>query len=80
MATQNISHPTAVFNQSTGIAYTYESLMAASMRIRRMNAAELRAEILNERLAAGLPTDDLLFINVDGMQDPGPDFTPKAWR
>ena len=62
------------------IANTYESLMAASMRIRRMTALELQAELLNERLVAGLPTDDIIFVNVDGKQDPGPDFTPRHWR
>ena len=76
MTTQMTSH-THISNQP---AYTYESLMAASMRLRRMTATELQAELLNKRLAAGLPTDDLLFVNVDGKQDPGPDFTPRPWR
>ena len=45
-------------------------------------AAALRMahERLNARLAAGLPTEDCVFVNVDGMTDPGPDFSPCAWN
>jgi hypothetical protein len=80
MATQTLSHPDHGFNQTTRPANTFQSLMAEHRRIGRMTALELRAELLNERLAAGLPTDDIIFVNVDGMRDPGPDFTAKAWR
>ena len=67
-------------NAQTTTPNTRAALDAAAMRIRRMTAADLQAELLNERLAAGLPTDDALFFKVDGgMQDPGPDYTPRAW-
>jgi len=42
-------------------------------------ATQAAFERLNASLVAGLPTDGLLFVNVDGMRDPGPDFTPRAW-
>ena len=81
MATQNIPHRISNLNTTTHTAVnTYASLMAASLRLRRMTVLELQAELLNERLVAGLPQDDVIFVNVDGMCDPGSDYTPKAWR
>ena len=37
-------------------------------------------ERLNASLVAGLPTDGIVRVNVDGMTDPGADFSPSAWN
>ena len=89
MATQIISHPVHGFNQHT--AYpdsrnTVEALLAAHRRLAAMTATQLREDALriaSGRLRATQPVqmrDADIRVNVAGLRDPGPDYTPKAWR
>ena len=78
MATQNIPH--------TAPTYNLETLLAARRRLASMTAGEMRQEALrtaSERLNGLSPVQMLnadIRVDVSGMYDPGPDYTPTAWR
>ena len=58
---------------------TQRTARTEAAQARREEALRIAHARLNERLAAGLPQDNVIFVNMDGMQDPGPDFTPRRY-